>query len=153
MIERERRFLVDELPDQLDAGTEIVQAYLITGKASVRVRRRGDRFTLTIKTGSGRNRVEIERQLDEDEFDALWAVADDLRIHKRRVLVPLDAIHTAELDLFEGQLAGQRLVEVEFDSDDQADAFIAPPWFGREVTMDGRYTNASLARKGWPTEP
>ena len=60
--------------------------------------------------------------------------------------------NTAELDLFDDDLAGKRLVEVEFTDDESADAFVAPDWFGREVTEDGRYTNASLARYGWPTD-
>jgi len=42
------------------------------------------------------------------------------------------------------------LVEVEFDSDDAADDFEPPDWFGDEVTEDNRYTNSSLARFGWP---
>ncbi len=152
MIERERRYLVDRLPDDFAVGSAIVQGYLMTRPASVRVRRRDDTHTLTIKTGSGRTRTEIERAIDADEFEALWNVATKLRIAKRRVLVPLDDGHMAELDLFEGALAGRRMVEVEFDTDEAADAFSAPDWFGREVTEDRRFTNASLARNGWPSD-
>ncbi len=152
MIERERRYLVDRLPDDLAVGSAIVQGYLMTRPASVRVRRRDDTHTVTIKTGSGRTRTEIERAIDADEFDALWNVATKLRISKRRVLVPLDDGHTAELDLFEGALTGRRMVEVEFDTDEAADGFTPPDWFGREVTEDRRFTNASLARNGWPTD-
>ncbi len=152
MIERERRFLVDRLPDDLAVGSAIVQGYLMTRPASVRVRRRDDTYTLTIKTGSGRKRTEIERAIDGDEFEALWNVATELRIAKRRVLVALDGGLTAELDLFEGALAGRQMVEVEFDTDEAAEAFSPPDWFGREVTEDGRFTNASLARHGWPAD-
>ena len=104
----------------------------------------------TIKTGSGRNRHEIERDLDQDEFDAIWAAATELRIAKRRHRIDIGNGLTAELDLYDGSLAGRRLVEVEFDSDDAADDFEPPDWFGREVTEDNRYTNSSLARFGWP---
>ena len=129
-----------------------MQAYLSTGAASVRVRHIDDRFVLTIKTGSGRNRTEIERALTAEEFDALWDAATELRIEKRRHRIPLPDGHTAELDLYDGELAGRRLVEVEFADDDSAEAFTAPTWFGREVTEDNRYTNSSLARSGWPDE-
>ena len=151
MIERERRFLVAACPSRCRSRSMIVQGYLTTGPASVRVRRIDGRFVLTIKTGSGRNRVEIERALAPEEFEALWAVATDLRIAKRRHRIDLDDGNTAELDLFDDDLAGKRLVEVEFTDDQSADEFVAPDWFGREVTEDGRYTNASLARNGWPT--
>jgi CYTH domain-containing protein len=152
VIERERRFLVDSLPEPLPEPSRIEQAYVSTGPASVRVRRSDDRRILTIKTGSGRNRHEIERDLDQDEFDAIWAAATDLRIAKRRHRIDIGNGLTAELDLYDGSLAGRRLVEVEFDSDDTADDFEPPDWFGREVTDDNRYTNSSLARFGWPAE-
>jgi CYTH domain-containing protein len=150
MIEVERRFLVDELPTMLDRGSAIEQGYLMTTPAAVRVRRRDTTFTLTIKTGSGVARTEIEREITADEFDALWAVATALRISKRRHLVALASGHVAELDLFEGALDQRRIVEVEFDSTAAAHDFVPPAWFGREVTDDGRYTNAALARNGWP---
>ncbi len=152
MIERERRFLVASLPEPLPEPNRIEQAYVSTGPASVRVRRSDDRRILTIKTGSGRNRHEIERDLDQDEFDAIWAAATELRIAKRRHRIDIGNGLTAELDLYEGSLAGRRLVEVEFDSDDAADDFEPPDWFGREVTEDNRYTNSSLARNGWPAD-
>jgi CYTH domain-containing protein len=153
MIERERRFLVASLPDPLPTPHRIVQAYLTTGPASVRVRKIGDdRHVLTIKTGSGRRRVEIERDLDAEEFQALWDASTELRIEKRRHRIDLGDELTAELDLYDGDLAGRRLVEVEFPDDAAADGFVAPAWFGREVTDDNRYTNSSLARYGWPAE-
>ena len=150
MIERERRYLVESLPEPLPKPSKIEQAYISTGPASVRVRRRDDQFTLTIKTGSGRNRHEIERELEQDEFEAIWETATELRISKRRHEIALDGGLTAELDLYDGSLTGHRLVEVEFDSDDAADNFEPPDWFGPEVTTTHRYTNSSLARYGWP---
>ena len=75
-----------------------------------------------------------------------------LRIDKRRHVIALPSGHDAELDLFDGALAGRMIVEVEFDDDDAAAAFVAPEWFGREVTYDGRYSNAALASGGWPDD-
>ncbi len=152
MIERERRFLVATVPEPLPPPSQIVQGYLVTAPVSVRVRRIDDRLILTIKAGAGRSRTEVERDLTPDEFGALWAEANDLRIEKRRHRIPLAGGLTAELDLFDGELAGRSIVEVEFDDDPTADAFEPPPWFGREVTDDLRYTNAALARHGWPDD-
>lgn len=153
MIERERRFLVASSPGSFPDASRIVQGYLTTAPLSVRIRRSEGLHTLTIKAGSGMKRTEIERALTADEFDALWPYAVELRIDKRRHLIPLPGGHTAELDLFDGELAGRRLVEVEFESDDAALTFEPPAWFGREVTNDHRYSNSSLARHGWPDEP
>jgi adenylate cyclase len=152
MNETERRFLVDELPDHLPEPAMIEQAYLTVEPVAVRVRRMDDRRILTIKAGSGLTRTEIERDLDEDEFDSLWKVGDALRITKRRHRIELEGGQTAELDLFDGDLEGRRLVEVEFPDEASADRFDPPPWFGREVTTDTRYNNASLATSGWPDD-
>ena len=150
MIEIERRFLVEVVPEPLPRATRIVQGYLTTSPAAVRVRSADGAYTLTIKTGVGVRRTEIERTLDAAEFDALWEVATDLRIEKRRHRIELGPGTVAELDLFDGDLAGRRLVEVEFDDAAAAATFVPPDWFGAEVTDDGRYTNAGLARHGWP---
>ena len=98
MIERERRFLVASLPEPLPQPSRIQQAYLTTGPASVRVRRSDDQHTLTVKTGSGRNRHEIERDLSPDEFAVIWEAATDLRISKQRHRIDLGDGHTAELE-------------------------------------------------------
>ena len=59
---------------------------------------------------------------------------------------------TAELDVFGGDLEGFELVEVEFDDDTSMAEFEPPDWFGREVTDDDRYGNASLALHGAPPD-
>jgi adenylate cyclase len=150
VMEIERRYLVDVLPEPLPRPCRIIQGYLMTSPAAVRVRSADGEYTLTIKSGSGLRRTEIERTLSAAEFDALWEVATDLRIEKRRHRIELGDGAVAELDLFDGSLSGKRLVEVEFDDEPAAAAFTPPDWFGTEVTADGRYTNAALARDGWP---
>ena len=153
MIERERRYLVTEQPEDLPTPSRIEQGYVTIEPVTVRVRRiDDDRHVLTIKAGSGRNRTEIERDLDREEFEVLWDEATELRLEKRRYRIPIDRGLTAELDLYDGSLEGRSLVEVEFPDDESADAFSPPDWFGREVTEDGRYTNAALARQGWPSD-
>jgi len=156
MIERERRYLVAQLPGDLPVPTSIEQAYLFTHPVTVRVRRENDHLTLTLKAGSGRNRTEIERELAPDEFAALFEHANELRIQKRRHRISLHddsgVALTAELDLYDGELSGRSVVEVEFPDDASADRFEPPSWFGREVTTDSRYSNSSLASNGWPSD-
>lgn len=152
MKEIERRFLVAARPEALPTPMRIEQAYLTTEPIAVRVRRLDDRYILTIKGGSGLERLEIERDLDADEFDALWDVATELRISKRRHRIELDEGSVAELDLYDADLSGRSIVEVEFPSVESAERFAPPDWFGREVTADVRYSNAALARNGWPPD-
>ena len=71
---------------------------------------------------------------------------DGILIDKIRYLIPLDDKHTAELDIFRGTLAPLRLVEVEFDSEEEANAFIPPAWFGDDVTNSKKYHNSRLSQ-------
>ena len=151
MIERERKFLVDELPDDLGPATPIDQGYLAVDRpVQVRVRRAGDGHTLTVKQGRGRVRTEVEVDIDAEVFDELWPITERRRVRKDRHRVPLGDGLTAEVDLYRGHLEGFRVVEVEFDDDHDPDAFEPPDWFGREVTGDGRYGNIQLSEADGP---
>lgn len=145
MIEIERKFLV--LPDAFTppaTGVSIAQWYIMRGDdRSLRVRRRGDRFILTIKAGKGVVRTEIERDLSAAEADALIACALDAPVEKARYQVSIGA-HTWEVDVFAGRNHGLVLAEIELSAEDEA--FELPPWAGPEVTTDPRFQNTNLAR-------
>ncbi len=145
-VERERKYLLTEVPALSGSGTRLRQGYLaIDGSVSVRVRESGEAgCTLTVKAGRGAVRTELEWPLTDEQFDAAWDQTGGRRIHKTRHRVPLDE-HTVEVDVFHDDLDGLVLAEVEFESDDALAAFEPPAWFGPEVTDDEGYTNASLA--------
>lgn len=84
--------------------------------------------------------------LSQKAYDHLVQKIDGRLIEKTRYLIPLDGGLTAELDVFEGDLAPLTLVEVEFDSVDAANEFTAPDWFGEDVTESGKYHNSYLSR-------
>ena len=67
-------------------------------------------------------------------------------IEKRRYLIPLDGKLTVELDVFEGDLAPLILAEVEFGSEEDANAFVPPAWLGEDVTYDTHYHNSTMSR-------
>ena len=54
--------------------------------------------------------------------------------------------HTFEVDEFYGDNQGLVLAEVEFESLEQANAYIPPEWFGRDVSITGEYQNSKLSR-------
>jgi adenylate cyclase len=155
--EIERKFLVPEPPADLDAcpSTPIDQGYVAIAAdgTEVRIRRRDGDATLTIKSGPGRSRLEEELEIDDERFVRLWPLTAGRRIQKRRHLVEADGGHTIEVDVYTGDLAGLVVAEVEFASEEAADAWAPPAWFGPEVTDDARYKNQSLAVHGIPPAP
>ncbi len=153
-MEIERKFVLAAAPPGLDARehARIEQGYLALDPngTEVRVRRKGDKRVLTVKSGSGLARGEEEWSLEAERFDALWPLTDGRRIVKTRYLVPLEDGLTAEVDVYEGALSGLMTAEVEFASEPGSEAFEAPEWLGREVTGDARYANRTLAVSGLP---
>jgi adenylate cyclase len=151
-MEVERKFLVAEAPD-LDGteSDEIEQGYLAIGsEGEVRLRRKGDRLLLTAKRGEGLSRDEAEVELDPESFEELWPLAEGRRLRKRRHLVP-DGDLTIEVDVYQGDLEGLVVAEIEFPSEEAARDFEAPEWLGEEVTGDERYLNETLATSGRPS--
>ena len=153
-VEIERKFVVDTIPDGVawDSEQHLRQGYLaLDGATEVRVRRADGRSRLTIKHGSGLHRVEEELELDERQADALWELTDGRRLEKRRMRTRIDGT-VLELDVYEGELAGLLVAEIEFASEAAALAFRPPPWLGHEVTHDDAYKNRALACNGAPTQ-
>ena len=119
-----------------------------------------DHAVLTIKAGGGLARTEVELPVEPEQVGDLWDLTDGRRIDKVRHRVELgetdaadEADLEAEVDVYSGDLAGLCTVEVEFASTDAAARFVAPTWFGVDVTGDDRWSNAALAEHGRPAEP
>jgi adenylate cyclase len=151
-MEVERKFLVPEAP-RLDGteSEEIEQGYLAIGSdGEVRLRRKGERLLLTAKRGEGLVRDEAEVELDGDAFERLWPLTEGRRLHKRRHVVPEGDL-TIEVDVYEGDLEGLVVAEIEFPTEEAARAFEPPGWFGEDVTGEERYLNETLATRGRPS--
>ena len=157
MPEIERKFLVAELPPGLDGhrAEHIDQGYLATAPdgVEVRIRRRGEGTTLTVKSGPAMVRVEEEIPIEDARFEVLWPLTAGRRLDKTRHYVPLDGGITVELDVYAGAHAGLATAEIEFPSEDAARAFVPPPWLGEEVTGDAAYANQTLAVSRAPGRP
>ena len=154
-MEIERKFLIKELPTNLESYPHhlIEQGYLCTGPV-VRVRRQDDEYYMTYKGGGKMVREEYNLPLNAEAYAHLVQKADGYRITKTRYLIPLDPTEdpgyqglTVELDVFThpGHLI---MAEVEFETEEQALAFVPPAWFGEDVTMDKRYHNSYMSKHG-----
>ncbi len=151
--EIERKFLLGELPDRLAdrTGVRISQGYLTNGEGpEIRLRRAGEHTLLTVKTGAGEVREELEVELDPYLFRTLWPLTAGRRVTKTRVREPLGDGRTAEVDVYAEGLAGLVVGEVEFSSTEESRAFEPPGWLGREITGDERYANRKLAMSDGP---
>jgi adenylate cyclase len=150
MTEIERKWVLEAPPEGLDQRERerVEQGYVaLDDRAEVRVRRRGDKHTLTIKSEPGLTRVEEELAIEPDRFASLWALTEGRRVVKTRHVVPLGEL-TVEVDVYAGDLGGLVTAEVEFPSEEASAAFDPPDWLGREVTGDPRYANRTLAVSG-----
>lgn len=145
-MEIERKFLIRQLPESLDSYKShlIEQAYLNVSPV-VRVRREDEQYYMTYKSGGMMAREEYNLPLNAASYQHLLQKADGNIITKRRYLIPCEP-YMIELDIFEGIFEGIVIAEVEFPSIDEAGRFMAPEWFGEEVTYDGHYHNSYLSR-------
>lgn len=145
-MEIERKYLLKELPKDLDSYPShcIEQAYLCTSPV-VRVRRQDDEYYLTYKGGGFMIREEYNLALDAPSYEHLKTKADGRIITKKRYCIPLGDHLIIELDIFSGDYEGLLLAEVEFPTEEEANSFTPPDWFGEDVTFDGRYHNSYMA--------
>src|SRR3954447_8233756 len=129
-LEIERKFLVGSAPplEAQDHREHIRQGYLAEeGEVELRLRITDQRSVITIKAGHGMARTEVEVDIDPSDADELWPFTEGRRLEKTRHKIRLGEL-TAELDVFEGSLAGTSVVEVEFASADAAERFVPPVW-------------------------
>lgn len=154
-LERERRWLISTPPAGFDLNqphTLIEDRYL--SGTNLRVRQMADSAT-------GNNVFKLSKKVPENPLDlsriiitTIYLSAGEhglLQTHpanlliKRRYRLELPGGQLCSLDRFESPVAGLQTAEVEFASDDEMNAFVAPDWFGTEVTQNPRYTGAAIA--------
>jgi adenylate cyclase len=151
-VEVERKWLVEDLPAPVKReGKEVIQGYIAIGAdgTEVRLRQTDGKFFQTVKSAGGLVRDEIEVDLTQNQFEALWRATAERRLEKTRYTWHWEE-HKVEIDVYHGSLAGLIVAEVEFPSVRASARFAPPPWFGPEVTEDKRYKNVSLALHGKP---
>ena len=147
-MEIERKFLIKQLPANLSEYNShtIEQGYLCTAPV-VRIRKEDDSYYMTYKSAGMMVREEYNLPLTKESYYHLKPKADGIVISKTRYLIPLDEVHTIELDAFHEDYEGLFLAEVEFDTEEDANSFIPLSWFGEDVTYDTRFHNSTMSKK------
>ena len=151
-MEIERKFLIKQLPKNIEQYPcrHIEQGYLCTSPV-VRIRKQDNDYFLTYKSDGLMSREEYNLPLSAEGYAHLRSKADGLIITKKRYCIPFKN-YTIELDIFENDLAPLILAEVEFPSEDEANAFIPPEWFADDVTYSGKYHNSYMSHHGYHPE-
>ena len=148
-MEIERKFLIkrENLPENLEQypSKVIEQGYLCT-EPVVRIRKSNDNYYLTYKSKGLLSREEYNLPLTQESYEHLKPKADGIVISKTRYLIPEKDGLTIELDVFHEDYDGLLLAEVEFESEEQANTYIPPEWFGEDVTYSSAYHNSTLSK-------
>ena len=148
-MEIERKYLIEkeQLPANLASYPfhKIEQGYLWTSPV-VRIRRQDDDYFLTYKSKGLMAREEYNLPLTQEAYEHLKSNADGLVISKTRYLLPEKDGLTIELDVFHADYEGLFLAEVEFPSEEAANSYTPPAWFGRDVTFSSDYHNSTLSK-------
>lgn len=153
-IEIERKFLVnrekyDVIVNRHNPNyVERIEQYYISLDPEVRLRLVGKSGKnigcfLTVKTDGNLKRNEIEVSIPYTEYCNYYKEMIGYVIRKFRIRVSLDNGLWGEVDVYIN--FDLQIVEVEFKSEEDANNFIIPDWFGQEVTYDKRYKNKNIA--------
>ena len=150
-MEIERKFLIpkENLPTDLKSFPcrHIEQGYLCTSPV-VRIRRQDDDYFLTYKSKGLMAREEYNLPLTAEAYRHLRPKTDGILISKDRYVLPEKNGLFIELDIFHDTYEGVFLAEVEFPTEEAANAYVPPEWFGEDVTYSTKYHNSTMSQ-GW----
>jgi adenylate cyclase len=158
-LEIERKFLLPQFPSVLIEEGElrvlseqrIEQTYLAMDEnQELRVRRLVDlasgevSYTHTFKLGNGLSREEIEYSISESIYEQVIMAFGFVPLTKNRITVEWNG-RIIEIDIYDQiELS---VLEVEFDSEEAANSFMAPEWFGKDISSERQYSNKKVWRE------
>lgn len=163
-IEIEKKFLIDIKKVPTNFFTDyvpliLVQTYLVSDNSSEkRVRMTYDpttksttftRTTKSKKTGNGLIRQEYEEEIDQTTYNKAITEQMAPNTHQIKKLRYRISNLKYEIDIYQEELSSLAILEIEFDSEQEANSFNARDldWIIKEVTDDKSFSNAELAKK------
>ncbi|MGL4664797.1 MAG: CYTH domain-containing protein, partial [Clostridium butyricum] len=131
------------------------QAYIsINPEVRIRSRRKADEdnftYALCIKSKGTLERIEVQKELTEKEFNELMVVGnikeeDFIEKHFYKYSVNNHELTLGVTDI--GRSTEFFYGEIEFNSSEDAISFTPPKWFGQEVTDDPQYKMSNFWQK------
>lgn len=153
-LEIERTFLAAHIPAEIKGvKPQILEDTYLTrgsGKSIIRIRKAGNYYELTKKISIGNDHSTHDEQtiiLTEEEYEVLRDVSE-LQIKKRRYTVNIEG-DKAEVDVFDCKLTGLVLIDFEFSSEQERDAFKPPRCCLADVTQDKEISAGELVGKSY----
>lgn len=150
-----RRFLLApslaRLIERERGGYRITEGYFpARGDQSLHVRLEEGAGTLVLLGGEAGGSQEKAADLPSAQA---WALVDLTAGRVDYLRIEL-GIGTGQAQILRYHAPGPLdLVTVPFETEEQAQEFATPPWFGPEVTADRRYRREAIARNGLPETP
>eukprot|EP00036_Acanthoecidae_sp_10tr_P007029 CAMPEP_0182946262 /NCGR_PEP_ID=MMETSP0105_2-20130417/56781_1 /TAXON_ID=81532 ORGANISM="Acanthoeca-like sp., Strain 10tr" /NCGR_SAMPLE_ID=MMETSP0105_2 /ASSEMBLY_ACC=CAM_ASM_000205 /LENGTH=86 /DNA_ID=CAMNT_0025086369 /DNA_START=201 /DNA_END=458 /DNA_ORIENTATION=- len=80
---------------------------------------------MAVKQGVGLKRRDTRIALDSEQFADLWPLTQNMRVEKQRYRIDFFGAQLV-VDIFTGNLAPLKVVEVEFDSEMSSRQFLPP---------------------------
>ena len=146
MKEIERKWLMDGFPELEFNHTFMIRQLYLSTNPEVRIRLKGISdgnhikelsYKLCIKGEGDLKRTEVEKELDFYEYKSLLDLNDsNMDILKLYRVFDYNGYKLEVSEVDDGKFY---YAEIEFKSEEDANAFIAPSWFGEEVTYDRDY--------------
>jgi CYTH domain-containing protein len=155
MIELERTFLAKQIPEGLKAckSKEIRDIYipkLIEKHAPIRIRKNGDSYEITKKStiieGDHSQMLEQTIVLTREEFLMLEKEISGRKVTKTRYYYPVNGT-IAEVDVFGEALTGLVLIDFEFKTNEEKEAFKMPFFCLADVTQEDFIAGGILCGK------
>lgn len=155
-LEIERKYLLTIPHEQLieqgiiafKSEQRIEQTYIAMDKdQELRVRRIKDlatdeyEYTHTFKNGVGLAREEVEYSITKVIYDQVIEAFGFVPLTKNRITATVGEM-IVEIDVYDQ--VDFIVVEVEFESMEEADSFVPPSWFGEEISFNKKYSNKAV---------
>jgi len=152
-VERERRYLLQDLPEGItrpDPHVQITDNYITGTRLRLRKMRepRTNKWTAKLTQKFAPDPKDLSRTiitniyLNALEVEAL-GISDANEIRKNRYLFEFEG-RKWSIDMFLGDLFGLVLAEVSFETDEELDSFPKPPFAVADVTSIELFTGGRL---------
>ena len=155
MNEYELTFLPKTIPSKVWSSPmkEIVDIYIPVSSIHphLRIRKSGTKYEITNKQpavkGDASHQIETTIQLTPEEYTD-FEIVKGKRIYKNRYLYD-EGGTLFEIDVFEKDLTGLILVDVEFRSNKEKSNFVMPSWLLVDVTQESFTAGGMLCGKNF----
>lgn len=154
-IELELTYLAKEIPTEIYKTTPVnlVDIYMpdTANHPILRLRKKGNTYEITKKfpvDGADSSRqYEHTITLTEAEYTAL-SKCDGRKVEKDRYKINIGG-YSAEVDVFNGELAGLVVIDFEFSDEDSKNSFVAPAVCLADITQAEWIAGGILAGKSY----